>query len=53
MRMLHADCDKYDAFTLIKRIKTLEKQSLYTPLQVLEQRLANINISKLADWNTS
>ena len=33
-----ADCDKYDAFTLIKRIKTLEKQSLYTPLQVLEQR---------------
>ena len=29
MRMLHADCDKYDGFTLIHRIKTLEKQSLH------------------------
>ena len=51
MRMLHADCNKYDGFSLIHRIKTLEKQSLYTPLQVLEQRLSKITISKLDDWN--
>ena len=51
MRMLHADCDKNDAFTLIHRIKTLEKQSLYIPLQVLEQRLENVTVSKLDDWS--
>ena len=51
MRMLYSDCDKNDAFTLIKRIKTLEKQSLYTPKQVLDQRLDKITISKLNDWN--
>ena len=51
MRMLYSDCDKNDAFTLIKRIKTLEKQSLYTPLQVLQQRLDKIVISKVDDWN--
>ena len=44
MRMLYSDCDKNDAFALIKRIKTLEKQSLYTPKQVLEQRLEKIKI---------
>ena len=46
MRMLYSDCDKNDAFTLINRIKTLEKQSLYTPKQVLEQRLEKVKISK-------
>ena len=51
MRMLYSDCDKNDAFTLLNRIKTLEKQSLYTPKQVLEQRLEKIKISKLNDWN--
>ena len=51
MRMLHSDCPKNDAFTLIKRIKTLEKQSLYTPYQVLTNRLDKITISKLDDWN--
>ena len=51
MRMLYSDCDKNDAFTLINRIKTLQKQSLYTPHQVLEQRLEKITISKLDDWN--
>ena len=52
MRMLHSDCDKGDAFTLIHRIKTLQKQSLYTPLQVLQQRLGKVIISKLDEWNT-
>ena len=51
MRMLHADCDKHDAFTLIHRIQTLEKQSLYTPLQVLKQRLSKITCPTLNDWN--
>ena len=51
MRMLHADCDKHDAFTLIHRIQTLKKQSLYTPLQVLEQRLSKITCPTLNDWN--
>ena len=51
MRMLYSECDKNDAFTLINRIKTLQKQSLYTPHQVLEQRLEKITITKLDDWN--
>ena len=52
MRMLYSNCDKNDAFTLINRIKTFQKQSLYTPLEVLQQKLSKITISKLDDWNT-
>ena len=51
MRMLYSNCDKNDAFTLINRIKTLQKQSLYTPLEVLQQKLSKITISKLDEWN--
>ena len=43
---------RYDGLTLIHRIKTLEKQSLYTAQQVLEQRLSKITITKLNDWST-
>ena len=35
--------------TRVNRIKTLEKQSLYTPFQVLVNRLDKITISKLDD----
>ena len=39
MRMLHSDCPKHDGVTLISHIRTPTKQPLYTPFQVLQQRL--------------
>ena len=52
MRMLHSDCSKHDGVTLISNIRTLTKQSLYTPFQVLQQRLDKITIATINDWNT-
>ena len=53
MRMLHkTECNKYDGFTLIQRILTLERESLHTPLEVLNKRERDTTIDKLNDWNT-
>ena len=53
MRMLHkTECNKNDGFTLIKRILTLERESLHTPLEVLNKRERDTTIEKLNDWNT-